>query len=258
GETKSYSESQLTNELAVIDTTDPQFDEVVAIPTALLEKSAPIQHPRLPFRLQPKVSYPNAGLHMRSEAPNAPPSGADQGFGPRLIVQPLRITYKPDERNTPAALVELAGADGPLGTWLVSTLLEEPQTVTFQGRNWALVLRAKRYYRPFTLSLLKVTHDKYPGTEIPKNFSSRVRLRADDGRVDREVLIYMNNPLRYGGLTFYQYQMDAASHTSALQVVRNPSWRLPYVACVLMGAGLVIQFGIHLFGFVRKRRPTPA
>ena len=29
---------------------------------------------------------------------------------------------------------------------------------------------------------------------------------------------------------------------------------LPYVACAMMTVGLVAQFGIHLMGFVQKRR----
>jgi hypothetical protein len=63
----------------------------------------------------------------------------------------------------------------------------------------------------------------------------------------------MNNPLRYRGLTYYQYQMDKASGLSVLQVVSNPSWKLPYVACAMMALGLVIQFGLHLVGFGRRR-----
>jgi hypothetical protein len=66
----------------------------------------------------------------------------------------------------------------------------------------------------------------------------------------------MNNPLRYAGQTYYQYQMSAPqaqTGESVLEVVRNPSWRLPYIACVLVALGLVIQFGIHLFGFARRR-----
>jgi hypothetical protein len=39
-------------------------------------------------------------------------------------------------------------------------------------------------------------------------------------------------------------------------VVRNPSWLLPYIACIMMGLGLSIQFGIHLFAFANKRRKT--
>jgi hypothetical protein len=114
-------------------------------------------------------------------------------------------------------------------------------------------MRPARYYHPFSITLLKFSHDRYPGTDIPKNFSSRIRLRTPDSRVDREVLIYMNNPLRHGGLTFYQAGYENNDRTTILQVVRNPSWQLPYISCALMGLGLLTQFGIHLFGFFRKR-----
>ena len=33
----------------------------------------------------------------------------------------------------PTAFVELAGPDGRIGTWLVSTLLTEPQSFTLPG-----------------------------------------------------------------------------------------------------------------------------
>jgi hypothetical protein len=45
--------------------------------------------------------------------------------------------------------------------------------------------------------------------------------------------------------------------SSTFQVVRNPSWLTPYLACVLVMAGLIIQFMTHLIGFLTKRR-TPA
>jgi hypothetical protein len=97
-------------------------------------------------------------------------------------------------------------------------------------------------------------HDVYPGTEIPKNFSSRVRLMRPATGEDREVLIYMNNPLRYAGETYYQASFDTDNEGTILQVVKNPSWLAPYAACVLVSAGLVIQFMTHMLGFVRKRR----
>ena len=69
----------------------------------------------------------------------------------------------------------------------------------------------------------------------------------------------MNNPLRYEGLTYYQYQMgrdeiDAARGTSTLQVVRNPGWLTPYAGCVIVASGLVFQFLLHLTGFINKRK----
>jgi len=39
-----------------------------------------------------------------------------------------------------------------------------------------------------------------------------------------------------------------------LQVVHNPSWLTPYLACALVGGGLVVQFMIHLVGFATKSK----
>jgi hypothetical protein len=114
-------------------------------------------------------------------------------------------------------------------------------------------MRFQRRYLPFSLTLLKFSHDIYPGTDIPKNFSSRVRVNTP-GAPGREVLIYMNNPMRTAGLTFYQKSFANEDRTTVLQVVRNPSWLMPYIACTLMALGLVLQFSLHLAAFARRRR----
>jgi hypothetical protein len=200
GQTKRYVESFRENELAVADVTNPGFDDVVAIPVARLAGQDVVQHPKLPFTLKPLAFFPNAILRSRSQVANPPPAIATMGDGTDVIAEPAPVTYKPDESNFPTGYVELAGPEGPLGTWLVSAMLDQPQTFTYQGRTWQLALRARRDYLPFTLTLGKFTHDIYPGTDIPKNFASTIQLRSDDGRDDRSVLISMNNPLRYGGL----------------------------------------------------------
>ncbi len=253
GETKQYSESFLENELVLIDHSDPKFDEVVAIPETLLAEKGSVQHPKLPFQVKVKAYYPNSTLEMGEAPASANLPAATAGIGARVHLSPLPMTYKPDERNLPGAVVELITPEGTLGTWLASPMIGMPQTFTYQNHTWELILRFKRFYRPFSLTLLKFSHDRYAGTEIPKNFSSRVRVKSDDGRDDREVLIYMNNPLRYGGLTFYQASFEKGDQVTILQVVRNPGWLIPYVACVMMGLGLVIQFGFSLTGFIRKR-----
>ncbi len=257
GQTKNFSESYRNVELAITDVTNPKFDEVIAIPEAFLAHKETIQHPKLPFRVTIKNYFPNATLAMRpltvtsaADTPGAP----TQGIGPQVVATLQPLTYKQDERNIPCADVELTGADGVLGTWLVSPFLDEPQRFEAGGRSWKIALRFARHYQPYSLTLLKFSHDRYAGTDIPKNFSSRIRLTTPDGIDDREVLIYMNNPLRYGGLTFYQAGFQNNDLTTVLQVVRNPSWLMPYIACGLMALGLVLQFGFHLIGFFRKRR----
>ena len=131
-------------------------------------------------------------------------------------------------------------------------------------KSYDLFMRLHRDYKPFSLTLLKATHEKYPGTEIPKDFRSRVRLEHPGRGERREVEVYMNHPLRYEGLTFFQYQMAAdeavmqagMTPSSTFQVVRNPSRLTPYLSCALVSLGLVVQFLSHLIPFLkRKVRP---
>lgn len=256
GQTKNYSESYRDNELAIIDITDPDFDDVVAIPDSRLVPGKEIQHDKLPFRVLVHAFYPNASVQMRSQVPNAPTPLANQDIGARIHTTPLPLTYKQDERNLAASYIELIGPRGSLGIWLASTQLIKAQTFEFEGRTYSLGLRFARHYKPYSLHLIDFSHDVYAGTDIPKNFSSRIRLTTPDGVDDREVLIYMNNPLRYAGLTFYQAGFDNNDRTTVLQVVHNPSWILPYISCTLMGIGLLIQFLISLFRFSKRRRAT--
>lgn len=253
GQTCNFSESTRLNELAFIDTSDPQFDTVVAIPEALIERGTPIQLPQLPFRIVPRAYYPNSQLQMRNQMSNPPPALANQGMGTDIAVTSLEVTSKTNEANVPSAAIELVGTQGSLGTWLVSTMLGGEQSFMHEGKTWKLVFRPERFYKNFSLTLLKFSHDRYAGTDIPKNFSSRVRLKTDDAKTDREVLIYMNNPLRFDGLTFYQASFANNDRTTILQVVRNPGRTLPYIACILMAVGLLFQFGLSLKNFVDKR-----
>jgi hypothetical protein len=254
GETKNYAESFRDHELVLINTSNSTFDDVVAIPEKLLARKTAIQHAKLPFRVVPKVYYPNSTLVSRTAENSTSEGGsATKGFADHVTAAPQEITYRPNERNVPSAMIELVGADGSLGTWLVSTQLSMPQEFRHENSTWRIALRIRRSYQPFSLTLLKFSHERYAGTDIPKNFSSRLRVNTPDGRDDREVLIYMNNPLRYAGLTFYQAGFENDDRTTILQVVRNPSWALPYVACALMTLGLMMQFGMHLVAFLAKQ-----
>lgn len=258
GQTRRYSESFRETELAVIETTHPDYDQVVAIPATRLTDSALIQHPLLPFVVKPVAYYPNATLRMQSQLPAALPGVATAGEGTDIIATPIPITTKQDESNWPTGYVELLGPGGSLGTFLVSTMLMQSEAFTYQGRTWRLALRAKRDYLPFTITLKEFTHEIYPGTDIPRDFASTIRLRSDGGHDDRVVRVFMNNPLRFGARAFYQAGYANNDRTTVLQVVRNPSWRIPYISCALIVFGLVVQFGLHLFAFFRRRNGATA
>jgi hypothetical protein len=255
GQTRNYSESQRANEFVLIDKTDPASDRVVSVTEERLASEREIALPGFPFTLKVHQYFENSAVTNRADTAGAEPPVASQGIGPRLSVRPAPSVVRMDMRNIPSAIVELTPSQGAsLGTWAVSPWLEQPQRFTHDGRTYEIALRFARYYKPFSLALLDFRHDKYKGTEIPKNFSSRVRLERPDTGENREVLIFMNNPLRYEGETFYQSGYDPDDpRVTILQVVRNPSWLTPYLACVLVGLGLTIQFLTHLVEFAKRR-----
>lgn len=269
GPAKSYSEDGRKNELVILDVTDPDHDQVVAIPESLLAKQKEIRDPRLPFTLRVKDYIPNSLPGGPMQAAESRRLKSTQGVGQRLPFDERPITAKMDDENKPAAVVEVLTDKGSLGDWTVTTwltkyqleeslpdlamLLRAPQQFTHGGRTYQVALRPIRYYKPHVIQLLDFTHAKYRGTTIAKDFSSRIRLTNPQTREDREVKIYMNNPLRYGGETYYQASFDPNDDTvSVLQVVRNPAWLTPYFSCTLVGLGLITQFLMHLLGFLKK------
>jgi hypothetical protein len=276
GQTRNYSESQSANELVLIDKSDPKEDKVVAIPQSLLAAGREIADPKLPFTLRIK-DYSVNSVPVRGGKADDGRMTAPNGIGQRLQLSRLPYTARMDDQNLPAALVEVVAGGNALGTWLVSPWaadrrleagvvrnfgpqyggISAPQEFTHDGKTWQIALRFKRHYKEHTLTLLKADHDIYVGTDIPKNFSSQVRVENPRTGEKREVRIYMNNPLRYAGETYYQYQMgqdEMGRHdgSSTLQVVRNPVWLTPYIACTLVGAGFITQFLMHLVAFGKR------
>ena len=251
GQTVSFLESPRDLELAVTDVTDPSHDEVHGIPEALLAGQTMIAVPGTPLSLRVARYYQNADLSRRSGSDA--PSLATAGVGTSLTVRPLAPVSRDDERDLRAVYVEPIAAGRSYGTWLVSNALGASQSFLHEGRQYTLSLRQRREYLPYSLTLKKFSHDLYPGTDIPKNFSSLVHLSNPARGEERDVLISMNQPLRYAGKAFYQASFGKNDTLSILQVVENPGWLLPYISCVLVAAGLVLHFALSLGRSVRRR-----
>jgi hypothetical protein len=253
GESRDYSEEDLRFELAVIDTSDPDSDKVVTLSNELLKPKKVIRHAALPFAIQVDSYFPNSLLSTTNDqAKSFQESPATQGTGVGLWIKAQPKVTSTDFRDMPSGIVEIIGDQGSSGKRLVSSFLN-PQSFTFNQHTYEIALRPTRHYTPFSLELLNFNHAIYKGTDIPKDFSSRVRLRKPATGEDREVLIYMNNPLRYAGETYYQAGFDPDDRGTVLQVVHNPGWLTPYFSCALMGLGMVVQFLSHLVPFLKRR-----
>lgn len=242
GQTKDYTESRAQHELAVLTTAGGR-DQVVSVPLPLLAKQAEISVPQLPFKIVVRRFYGNAWLSDEAKGQHL----ATQGVGLRLGADELPLTSKDDEVNVPAAYLEIVAGSQSLGTWLVSSDITEEQKFSAGDRDYRVSLRPKRFYLPYSLTLKKFTRETYPGTDIPKKFSSLVQINNPAKNESRDALIYMNNPLRYEGLAFYQSSYGKNDTLSIFQVVRNPVWLAPYFACVLVTVGLLLEFMSTLF-----------
>ena len=254
GSSANYSEALRKYELAVIDITDPKSDKVVAIPEGRLQSGSEITSADLPFSIRVQDYFANSDL-SETNAPGFTQLKTSNGSGAGLWWRQAAAETDTDRRDMPSGIIELVTPQGSLGTILISTYLSHPQEFTLQGRSYQLALRPERFYKPFTMHLQDFKFDRYAGSPIPKNFSSRIRLERPATGEDREIVIKMNDPLRYNGETYYQADWDHDDEKGTiLQVVHNPGWLTPYFSCVLVGLGLVVQFGTHLVGFLAKQR----
>ena len=258
GGTSNYSQGFRENELVFIDRSHPEHDSVHAIPASLLKPGKRINVPNTPLSIRTVRYHGNAEIG-RATSGSPAESIATRGAAVRMgiIVNPKPETYSEDEINTVTAFVEVIKGEDSLGTWLVSNVMDErfpPQMVDAGDRSFEIALRFTRHYYPFEIELIDFKHEKYPGTEVPFNFSSEVKVTHQDSTKNQKALIYMNHPLRYEGLTFFQASFANQDKTSIFQVVRNPGWLLPYLSVLLMGLGMCVQFGMHFFKFLRKQR----
>src|SRR6266496_3533822 len=102
GETKNYSEDITRDELAVIETTNPEFDQVTAIPESVLRHNRTIDHWSLPFRIAVRNFYQNSRLKMLSQAGEGARPIANQGPGATIAVEPVMRATAVDERDVPS------------------------------------------------------------------------------------------------------------------------------------------------------------
>ena len=254
GETKNYSDDDERTELAVTELTTGATNPVIAIPSEVIAACGTTRHDSLPFKIVVKGFYRNSDLQMIGQENGPTVPAASNGAGAQIGLKALPTFTEMNKRNKTSAVVEIVPnkGDKSLGTWLVSVAIDQAQDFEVDGRHWSMELRFARYYKDYSLSLISFTHETYPGTEIAKGFASVITLADAKHHENRQVKIYMNHPLRYLGDTYYQSGFQADDSGTILQVVRNPSYQAPYISCIIVSLGLLMQFTYHLVGFARR------
>lgn len=263
GETVNYIDHSQQLEIAFTDVSNPEYDSVTVLPQRSLKAGAVISSEELAFdvkihryfvnsnRPQPLQSMPE---HLQNQYPEY------EGYGARLYVaeQP-EVSGATGAMNAPSVDVELfdrASGDS-LGRYILSLWFypnfvnqswDMPTRIKLADKDYVVYLRFRREYltspsgSPFSIKLLDFVHEKYEGTQMPKDFASQILLVNEGDDVNRELRIWMNNPLRYARRTFYQSGYLPDDSGTVLQVVRNDSWMIPYLSCMIVFVGMTAQF----------------
>jgi hypothetical protein len=257
GETVNVVQHDRYCELAIVDPSARDVDTVTVIPGRMLrshEKGAVIRNEELPFDVEVVKWMVNSELgNAGKDASN--PASAGAGKLHVAVERPEVAGVATDQGiDLPSVYVKLTDRKGKdLGTYLFSIHLKD-QSIQVDGKTYEVALRLKQTYKPYSLELLEFRFDRYPGTDIARNFSSRVRLRDPEYGEDREVVIRMNEPLRHRGDAIFQADWNKKTEKgTVLQVVRNPAWQLPYWSCAIVALGMIFHFGLNLTNFLRRR-----
>ncbi|MGE0605998.1 MAG: cytochrome c biogenesis protein CcsA [Pirellulales bacterium] len=267
GETTTWAQDIRTVELAVVDTSPADRDDVVVVPERFVTGGDIIQDSQLPFDIEVVEYMKNSSLRR---AGPVEPNKADSGLGKSYIAEPVKASTGTDtdsQVDQPAAYIRFLkkGTKESLGVHLVSlvqSLQDLPEQVEVEGKTYDAYLRFKRMYKDYSIELIDVRKDDYLGTDTPKDYSSDVRLIDQRTNLDEKKHIWMNNPLRYSGETFYQssYHKDPQTNVemTTLSVVTNSGWMAPYVACMIVAVGLLAQFWQTLARFITRQQSPVA
>ena len=273
GETINYIDHSQQLELAFTETSNPDFDVVTVVPEKQLENGAFIQPEGLPFDIrvnrfilnstqpQPLSNIPEGLLTRYPQY---------EGYGSRLYVtEQSEVSGTGSSRNAPAVDVELfdRSSGDSLGRYILSIWFypnfvnrawDMPTNIKVGEKDYAVYFRFRREYiaspsgNPYSIKLLDFVHEKYEGTQMPKDFASQILLVNEGDDVNRELRIWMNNPLRYARRTFYQSGYLPDNSGTVLQVVHNDSWMIPYLSCMIVFVGMTAQFIQSFSRYLRR------
>jgi len=250
GEQSNYIEDYHFMELAIINTAAISFDEFTIYDQALLKRNQVFKHANLNFEVEILNYLENCEPTKRT----SPVGLQHKGMLKNFMLKEL-IPEKEDNWNRPGIIYKISNsgtsADGMYGNFLGQPV---SQKVSIKEKEFTIILRRKRTYLPFSIELLDFKKILYPGTDIPKSYSSDINL-IENGVV-RKILIQMNEPLRHKGYTFFQSSFIEGpdSETTVLAVVKNYGRLFPYISSIIMCIGLLFHLSQKLPDLFRKSK----
>lgn len=276
----SLVEDEMTNTFVNFDQAEVVFltendkqKDLVAVPLerliALEGTDGVLQDESLPVDIKVVEVFENSQL-ADAKGQGLP---ATTGLGEEIkAVELPRNGGANPQTDLPSAYIELLEKDSStsLGFYLVSMQLSDGEflfpekklddlydDVTVGEQTFKVGMKFHREVKPYWVKLEDVRRVNYSGTNTPRDYSSFIRIVDEETGEDRRERVWMNNPLRYRGETFFQSSyspVGGGKEWTSIQVVQNSGWLIPYVSCSIIALGMAAHFWGTLVRFVGRRR----
>ncbi|GHV06756.1 cytochrome c biogenesis protein [Campylobacterota bacterium] len=138
----------------------------------------------------------------------------------------LEASHKGETRE-----VALLGGGGMTG---------QSAEIELAGRPFVLNYGSAAIELPFSLKLDRFLLERYPGSQSPSSYESRVTLI--DGDISEQHRIYMNNILVHKGFRFYQSSYDRDEEGTVLSVSNDPGVWITYLGYTILSLGFFAAF----------------
>lgn len=121
-----------------------------------------------------------------------------------------------------------------------------PLSLIIGGKKVIIEVTKESLTLPFEVALSQFKMDKDPGTDNPASYESFVKL-FDDGKMTNHH-VFMNNPLKHSGYTFYQasYSQDSGgNYHSTLAVNVDQGRELKYLGSLMLVLGGIWHYNLN-------------
>ncbi len=142
------------------------------------------------------------------------------------------------------------------GQWLLEN---SGKLLSIEGRELFIQYSKNRMTLPFKIYLDKFRVGTDPGTQKAATYQSTVKVRSPTNENEPVAEISMNEPLHYGGYTFYQasYQLEEGKPAVSVFAVNfDPGRWVKYIGSLLMCLGIGIMFWMnpHYFDILMGKK----
>jgi len=132
----------------------------------------------------------------------------------------------------------------------------EPATFEKNGTKLTLNYGPRRVNLPFKLKLKDFIMERYPGSQTPSSYKSKVQLIDSLQNLKKPYTIFMNNILKHKGYRIYQSSFDQDEKGSVLSVNHDPAgMAVTYAGYTMLGLFILLSL-LNRKSLFRQIKPS--